>query len=60
MEIISASISKASGVHVIACTGFHLQSYYPDDYKIWTMDIDQAVEYFLNEIQEGLEETRHC
>jgi len=51
-------ISKASGVHVIACTGFHLHYYYPDDYKIWTMDIDQAAEYFLNEIQEGLEETR--
>ena len=51
-------LSKASGVHIIACTGFHLKSYYPEGYKIWKMDIDQAVEYFLNEIQEGLEETR--
>jgi predicted metal-dependent phosphotriesterase family hydrolase len=52
-------ISKASGVHVIACTGFHLKSYYPVDYKIWKMDINQAVEYLLDEIEEGLEETRH-
>ncbi len=51
-------ISKASGVHVIACTGFHLKSYYPMSFKLWEMDIDQAVDYFLNEIQEGLEETR--
>ncbi len=51
-------ISKASDVHVIACTGFHLKSYYPVGYKIWKMDIDQAVKYFLDEIQEGLEETR--
>ena len=51
-------ISKAAGVHVIACTGFHMRSYYPVGYKIWNMDIDQAVEYFLDEIQEGLEETR--
>ena len=33
--------------------------HYPAGYKIWKMDINQAVEYFLNEIQEGLEETLH-
>jgi len=52
-------ISQASGVHVIACTGFHLKSYYPMSFKLWKMDIDQAVDHFLNEIQEGLEESRH-
>jgi len=51
-------ISKVSGVNVIACTGFHLKSYYPVGYKIWKMDINQAVDYFMNEIQEGFEETR--
>ncbi len=53
------SLSKASGVNIVACTGFHLQQYYPDDYKVWKMNTDQAAGYFLSEIKEGLEETRN-
>lgn len=52
------SLSKASEVKIVTCTGFHLQQYYPDDFKIWKMSTDQAAGYFLSEIKDGLEETR--
>lgn len=54
-----ASVSNAAGVHVIACTGFHLKRYYQAQNMIWSMSFDQAVEYFLGEVDYGLEETRH-
>jgi phosphotriesterase-related protein len=51
-------LSEQSGVHVIASTGLHLQEYYPPDAEIWQMDTDQATHYFLDEIENGLMETR--
>lgn len=51
-------LSEQSGVHIVACTGFHLQEYYPPDTEIWQMNTDQAVSYFLAEINNGLMETR--
>lgn len=55
---VLASLSKASGVHLIACTGFHLERYYPAHNEIWSMSADQAAKHFLNEVDKGLEETR--
>lgn len=52
------SISKTTGVNIIACTGFHLSEYYPPGEEIWSLDADQARDYFLNEIQTGLIETQ--
>ena len=51
-------LSRASGVHVVACTGFHLERYYPPDHWLWGADIDKARVHFVREIAEGLEETR--
>lgn len=51
-------LSRDSGVHVVASTGFHLRRYYPADANIWGMDVQQASELFLSEIRNGLEETR--
>lgn len=51
-------LSRASGVHVVACTGFHLERYYPPDHWLWRADIDEARAHFVREITEGLEETR--
>ncbi len=53
-------ISKGSGVQIIACTGFHLREYYPEQSTIWQLDTEQAAEYILSEIKEGLEETRQA
>ncbi|MCJ7715694.1 MAG: hypothetical protein MUO54_04145 [Anaerolineales bacterium] len=52
------SLSESSGVIIIACTGFHLREYYPEGIKIWDLNTEQAADYFLDEINLGLEETR--
>jgi phosphotriesterase-related protein len=52
-----ARISNATGIHIIACTGFHLQEYYPEGFKLWALDADQATDYLLKEINLGLEES---
>lgn len=52
-------LSQASGVHVVANTGFHLREYYPADSNIWQLDETQAYEFFMVEINTGLTETRN-
>lgn len=51
-------LAEQSGVKIVACTGFHLQQYYPLEVNIWQMSSDQAADFFLSEIREGLTETR--
>jgi len=51
-------LSRESEVHIVASTGFHLQEYYPLDAEIWRMDMDQAANLFIDEIENGLVETR--
>jgi phosphotriesterase-related protein len=51
------SISQGSGVHIVACTGFHLQRYYPARTELFAMTAGKAAQFFLNEIREGLVES---
>lgn len=51
-------LSQRTGVPIVGCTGFHLQRYYPVGEGIWTYSCDQALDYFLSEINEGMLETR--
>ena len=51
-------LSKTSAVHIVACTGYHLRKYYPDGYWLFTTSIEEATEYFLEELRSGLTETR--
>jgi phosphotriesterase-related protein len=51
-------LSQASRVHIVACTGFHLRQYYEEQAEVWSMNQEQAVDYFLSEIRNGLAETR--
>jgi predicted metal-dependent phosphotriesterase family hydrolase len=51
------SLSLNSGIHVVACTGFHLAKYYPKDHWLFNADLDHAREYFLSEITFGLRES---
>jgi predicted metal-dependent phosphotriesterase family hydrolase len=52
------SLSMDSGVHIIACTGFHRRKYYPPDYWLWSAS-PEAVEASLSaELSSGLLETR--
>src|SRR5512136_375415 len=50
-------LSKASGVHVIACTGFHRKKYYPQEYWLWGASAQKVSDYLCSELSQGLEET---
>ena len=54
-----SQLSRASGVHVLACTGFHRARYYPLGAGFFNLSAEQAREHFLAEINNGLEECRH-
>lgn len=46
--------SEASGVHVIASTGFHKLIYYPGDHWLHTASEEVLCELFLTELTEGM------
>ena len=52
-------LAIASGVNIVACTGFHLQKYYPPGFWLFRASIQAAQEYFINELSQALWETRH-
>lgn len=47
-------ISRGSGVHIIATTGYHLFAFYPEDHWIHTDSLEQLKERFANEISCGV------
>ncbi len=51
-------LAQASGIYVIACTGFHRTRYYAPNFWLWQSTPQQAGEYFLSELRLGLAETR--
>jgi predicted metal-dependent phosphotriesterase family hydrolase len=50
-------LSQASGVKVVASTGFHRRRYYPPDWWLWEADPDKIGDHFMAEIERGLSET---
>ena len=54
---VLAELSQATGVHIVACTGFHLRRYYPPRAPLWEMTAEAASEYFLGELSHSLYET---
>lgn len=50
------ALAAATGVDVVACTGFHLRRYYPDGPSTWTLGTDAAAERFLTELSQGVAE----
>jgi len=55
---ILPTLSRASGVHLIACTGFHRRLYYPPDPPLWQMSAAAAAELFIAELTDALRETK--
>ncbi|MCA9875587.1 MAG: hypothetical protein KC441_18075 [Anaerolineales bacterium] len=53
-----AQLSHDSGVHVVACTGFHLRRYYPPHPMLWQMTAEAASDLFVGELLESLYETQ--
>jgi 5-phospho-D-xylono-1,4-lactonase len=49
----------STGVQIVACTGFHLRRYYTDDFWLWDSDASTICAYFIHELTQALEETRH-
>lgn len=56
---ILPKLAQASGVHLIACTGFHRRLYYPADDPLWQMSAESAAALFISELTTALVETRH-
>ncbi|HVN53145.1 MAG TPA: hypothetical protein VMT46_02360 [Anaerolineaceae bacterium] len=52
------ALSSASGVEIVACTGFHRRKYYSPDYWLWASTAEEAALAFREELQTGLAETR--
>jgi phosphotriesterase-related protein len=49
-----AFISEKSGVHIIASTGFHKLSYYPEDHWLHSADEEKLTRLFISELNQGL------
>lgn len=47
-------ISRLSGVHIIATTGYHIPKFYRADHWIWTTPEEELQELFASEITEGM------
>ncbi len=47
-------ISRLSGVHIIATTGYHIPKFYRPDHWIWTSSEEELEELFVSEITEGM------
>ncbi len=55
---VLARLSRASGVHVIASTGFHRRRYYGDHAPLWEQSAAEAAVTMHGEIMAGLVESR--
>jgi phosphotriesterase-related protein len=49
-----AELSRRSGVHIIASTGFHRRLYYPEDHWIFTISADAFTRFCLTELNTGM------
>jgi phosphotriesterase-related protein len=49
-----AIISEKSGVHIIASTGFHKLSYYPEDHWLHSAGEDELTRLFISELNQGM------
>ena len=52
------ALSKASGVNLIACTGFHLKKYYPKEHWLWGAAAEKISDFLCSELEQGLLETK--
>jgi predicted metal-dependent phosphotriesterase family hydrolase len=54
---VLSELARESQVYIVACTGFHLQKYYPPGHWLFQLSVDGGYALFLREITQGLEET---
>lgn len=51
------ALSQASGVNLIACTGFHRKKYYAQDYWLWGASAEHVADFLCSELWGALAET---
>ena len=51
-----AAVARRTGVHVVACTGFHLPAYYSESHWVHHYDVERLAELLVSEIVEGMDE----
>jgi 5-phospho-D-xylono-1,4-lactonase len=51
------ALSRASGVNLIACTGFHRKRYYAQEHWLWQAGAHEVCEFLCSELEQGLLET---
>ncbi len=49
-------LAVASGVAIIACTGFHLRRYYLPDEPFWSLPADAVADHFIGELLASVED----
>ena len=49
-------LSRGSGVHIIAATGYHRRQYYSPDHWLFDASVQEARQHFVNELEQGLHE----
>ena len=49
-----AYLAEQSGVHIIASTGFHKLSYYPEEHWVFSADEEALTRLFTAELEEGM------
>ena len=49
-----AGISGKSGVHIVASTGFHKLSFYPENHWINSCSCDELTRLFISELKQGM------
>lgn len=47
-------ISRQSGVHIIASTGFHKMLFYPEVHWVFTLDADRLTRIYIDELTRGM------
>lgn len=50
------TVSQQTGVHVVACTGFHSPTYYTESHWLRHYAVDRLAELLVTEIVEGMDE----
>ncbi len=51
------ALAKASGVILIACTGFHRRKYYTPRHRLWQAEAQEICDFLCSEFEQGLLET---
>jgi len=49
-----AEVSKRSGVHLIASTGFHKMMFYPEHHWVYSYEEDTLAALYISELREGM------